>query len=109
FSVIGTRFGSTAGDNFRAPDLRGVFLRGRDGGAGRDPDRNSRSSLHGGATGDRVGSYQGDVLGSHRHSVPNDSTDRDVNGHYHEISQNSLVDSKNADENYSYNPGTGYT
>ncbi len=109
FAVIGTRFGSTGGDNFRTPDLRGVFLRGRDAGAGRDPDRNSRTSLNGGATGDRVGSYQSDMLGSHRHSVPNDSTDYDVNGNYKETNQNSLVESKGSDENYSFNPGTGYT
>ena len=68
YSVIGTRFGTTAGDNFLVPDLRGRFLRGRDGGAGRDDDRNSRSAMNsGGATGDAVGSVQGDSYASHNH------------------------------------------
>jgi microcystin-dependent protein len=32
FSVIGTRFGASNAFDFRAPDLRGKFLRGRAGG-----------------------------------------------------------------------------
>ncbi|GAA5481960.1 tail fiber protein [Haloferula sargassicola] len=69
YSVVGNRFGS--GNNsstFHLPDFRGRFLRGRDGGAGRDPDRNSRGAMNGGgATGDAVGSVQGDMLQSHNH------------------------------------------
>jgi len=68
FAVIGTRFGFTDSTNFRVPDFRGQFLRGRDGGAGRDPDRNSRIAMNsGGAVGDLVGSVQGDQLASHTH------------------------------------------
>ncbi|QYM77958.1 tail fiber protein [Horticoccus luteus] len=68
FAVIGTRFGYTDGTNFRVPDFRGRFLRGRDGGAGRDPDRNSRVAMNAnGSTGDRVGSVQGDQLAAHNH------------------------------------------
>lgn len=69
YAVIGNRFGS--GDNsstFHLPDLRGRFLRGRDGGVGRDDDRSSRSAMNsGGSTGDNVGSIQGDSLASHTH------------------------------------------
>jgi microcystin-dependent protein len=68
FNVVGTRFGTTASDNFRIPDLRGQFLRGRDGGAGRDPDRASRTAMNsGGSTGDAVGSIQSHTLGVHNH------------------------------------------
>ncbi len=69
FSVVGTRFGQ--GNNsstFHLPDFRGRFLRGRDGGTGRDPDRNSRTAMNaGGAAGDAVGSVQGDQFRSHNH------------------------------------------
>ena len=72
FAVIGYRFGGFTFNGvhlFRAPDLRGRFLRGRDGGAGRDPDRASRTRIFAeGATGDAVGSLQGDQFRSHSHS-----------------------------------------
>ena len=68
YGVVGTRFGTTAGDNFLVPDLRGRFLRGRDGGAARDEDRSSRTAMNsGGATGDAVGSVQSDSFASHSH------------------------------------------
>lgn len=63
FALVGERFGQ--GDNvttFNIPDFRGRFLRGRDGGAGRDPDSASRTAMAtGGATGDAVGSVQADA------------------------------------------------
>lgn len=64
FAVIGTSFGSGDGSTtFALPDLRGMFLRGRDNGRGIDPDAASRTaSGTGGATGDNVGSYQDDAL-----------------------------------------------
>jgi hypothetical protein len=50
-----------AGAVFRAPDGRGRFFRGVDGGAGVDPGAGDRVALHsGGNTGDDVGTYQGD-------------------------------------------------
>lgn len=69
YSVVGNRFGyGNNSSTFHVPDLRGQFLRGRDTGAGRDPDRNSRSAMNaGGATGDAVGSVQGDAFASHSH------------------------------------------
>lgn len=102
FAVVGTRFGTTAGDNFRVPDLRGQFLRGRDFGVGRDPDRASRVAMNaGGAAGDAVGSIQGDMFRAHRHSVPTD------NNAGSNVDQNALVGSSGNDEGHSYSPGTG--
>lgn len=69
YSVVANRFGSADGNSFNVPDFRGRFLRGRDGGAGRDPDRNSRTAMAaGGAVGDLVGSVQSDVFRSHTHN-----------------------------------------
>jgi len=68
YAAIGVRFGGGAG-SFNVPDFRGRFLRGRDGGQGRDPDRGSRTAMNtGGATGDAVGSIQADAFRSHTHS-----------------------------------------
>ncbi len=71
FAVIGISFGE--GDKiatFNLPDLRGRFVRGADGGTGRDPDRASRTaSLPGGATGDAIGSLQGSAFASHGHGI----------------------------------------
>jgi microcystin-dependent protein len=77
FTAISTAWGY--GDNsttFNLPDLRGRFLRGKDGGVARDPDRATRTACNtGGATGDAVGSCQGDVMQGHKHGleVKNDS------------------------------------
>lgn len=61
FSVLGVTWGQ--GNNtttFNLPDFRGRFLRGRDAGAGRDPNAGTRTASNtGGATGDNVGSVQG--------------------------------------------------
>jgi len=53
YGVIGYLFGVDGRENFRVPDLRGVFIRGTDHGRGMDPDAGARS------TGDKVGSLQG--------------------------------------------------
>lgn len=69
YSVVANRFGSADAGSFNVPDFRGRFLRGRDAGAGRDPDRNARTTMNtGGAVGDLVGSVQGDVYRSHTHN-----------------------------------------
>ncbi len=64
FAAVGTSFGAGDGSTtFNIPDLRGRFLRGVDGAAGRDPDGASRTAMAtGGATGDNVGSVQGDAI-----------------------------------------------
>lgn len=80
FGVLSTKWGAADGSHFNVPDLRGRFLRGRDAGAGHDPDAASRiASTTGGATGDSVGTLQADGLGTHSHGV----TDP---GHVHGVS-----------------------
>lgn len=67
FNAIGTAHGGD-GTNFNLPDYRGRFLRGVDGGAGRDPNRSARASANnGGNVGDLVGSVQDDAIQGHRH------------------------------------------
>lgn len=80
FAAIGSRWGDASDDadsttNFRAPDFRGLFLRGVDdsplmGTANRDPDRGDaiRGQIAtGSAYGNRVGSWQGDNFAAHQH------------------------------------------
>ena len=69
YAAIGCNFGCSGG-NFHLPDLRGRFLRGRDGGSGRDPDSGARTAMNtGGNSADNVGSVQGDDFKSHTHDV----------------------------------------
>ncbi|MDQ3914769.1 MAG: tail fiber protein [Actinomycetota bacterium] len=60
FEVIGTAYGEGDGHTtFNLPDFRRRFMRGVDGGTGRDPDAKSRHAAHaGGNLGDDVGSIQ---------------------------------------------------
>lgn len=71
FAAIGTAHGNGNGTTtFHLPDYRGRFLRGKDGGAARDPDRATRTAMAtGGATGDNVGSIQADAFQGHWHQV----------------------------------------
>ena len=70
FAVIGTASGAPDGTtNFNVPDLRGMFLRGVDGTAGRDPDSGMRTAVNGyGYAGNQVGSVQTDAFKSHTHT-----------------------------------------
>ncbi|MCP4264855.1 MAG: tail fiber protein [Candidatus Brocadiaceae bacterium] len=69
FNAIGTNWGVGDGTTtFNIPDLRGLFVRGRDGGIGQDPDANSRTpNIYGGSSGDNVGSFQQEEFHSHSH------------------------------------------
>lgn len=73
FAAIGTTHGGDANPRFQIPDYRGVFLRGVDRGARRDPDASARSpsgEKGSGNSGDAVGTYQADMIRSHTHGVP---------------------------------------
>ena len=64
YSALGDAWGNGDGSTtFHLPDLRGRFLRGVDGGAGRDLDSGSRTpSNTGGNSADAVGSVQDDAI-----------------------------------------------
>jgi microcystin-dependent protein len=66
FTAIGIRYGES-GDNFKLPDFRGYFVRGRDNKVGRDSDSSTRTDRGDGTTGDEVGTRQTDELKSHIH------------------------------------------
>jgi hypothetical protein len=86
FDAIGTAHGGD-GTRFNLPDLRGRFLRGVDGEAGRDPDRMTRTAANmGGNAGNAVGSAQARAtampnapfvnssVGDHNHDFPRGAT-----------------------------------
>ena len=68
FAVIGTDYGSADGTHFTLPDLRGVFLRGWDHGAARDPDAATRTNRGDGTSGDFVGTRQVEATKAHTHT-----------------------------------------
>ncbi|MCP4133729.1 MAG: tail fiber protein [bacterium] len=83
FGIIGYAWGGNGSTTFRVPDLRGMFLRGMDDAAVKDPDAASRTSYSGSVVGDIVGSYQScstmmprtpfstnSDSGNHRHQLP---------------------------------------
>jgi microcystin-dependent protein len=70
YEVIGGNYGYPSPGEFYVPDLRGMFLRGADNGAGVDPDAALRTALQsGGNAGDMVGSMQVDAFQGHKHST----------------------------------------
>ncbi|WP_161957603.1 phage tail protein [Mariprofundus sp. EBB-1] len=71
YDVIGDIHGrGDAVKTFNLPDYRGRFLRGVDGGIGRDVNSNKRlPSNVGGLAGDQVGSVQEDAFEKHNHEV----------------------------------------
>ena len=70
YETIGENFGEIRDpDAFYLPDLRGRFIRGFDGTAGRDPDQDSRTDMQNpDLRYSGVGSVQGDMFASHNHS-----------------------------------------
>lgn len=71
FTAIGTGWGGGDGaTTFNLPDLRGLFLRGVDPGALRDPDANTRAAIQpGGNTTAKVGTLELAAFASHNHGV----------------------------------------
>ncbi len=68
FKKIGIAWGKgNEISTFNIPDLRGLFLRGVDLGAGMDPDSDKRISRKGSNSGAKIGSYQDDEFESHNH------------------------------------------
>ena len=69
--VVGSLHGGDGATVFNVPDLRGRFIRGVDGGEGRDPDALSRTQPQtgSGSSGDAVGSVQADSFAAHSHGT----------------------------------------
>ena len=62
FEILGHAWGGI-GSDFNLPDMRGLYPRGVDIGAGRDPDADDRIEIApGGNVGDKVGSFQADQM-----------------------------------------------
>lgn len=71
YEIIGTTFGGNGVDSFNLPDMRGLFVRGWDAGAGKDPER-------------IFGSVQEDSIQNHTHKVlPSTICTEDGGTHYH--------------------------
>lgn len=69
FSVIGYQFGQPVATlDFNLPDMRGQFPRGYSGSSTLDPDKATRGVMAaGGASGNNIGSVQGDSMEAHDH------------------------------------------
>lgn len=98
FAAIGTSCGSGDGSTtFNLPDYRGRFLRGVDGVAGNDPDKTARTAMNsGGATGNSVGSVQGDQYKSHNHIYYSGGTASPGGYGYGDSNVNNLGDNNDA-------------
>jgi microcystin-dependent protein len=89
FQVIGTIHGAGDGaTTFNVPDYRGLFLRGVDEGAQRDPDAATRTAPNvGGNVGNLVGSIEKASFASHSHGLTDPGHTHAVNdpGHTHGV------------------------
>jgi microcystin-dependent protein len=76
YAVIGDKFGNGNGTTtFHLPNLTGMFVRGADLTAGRDPDASSRAAAaSGGNSGDNIGSVQKGAMKTHTHTVSSSRT-----------------------------------
>jgi microcystin-dependent protein len=82
FEILGITHGQGDGSTtFNIPDYRGRFLRGKDGGTGRDPNAATRTAMAtGGQTGDNVGSVQDDSFQAHLHQCNLYDNDPETSG-----------------------------
>ena len=71
FNSIKTYWGAGDGiTTFNIPDLQGIFLRGVSDLSQRDEEKGDRISINkGGNSGNNIGSYQDDKLGTHTHLI----------------------------------------
>ena len=119
FTAIGTVHGSGDGaSTFNLPDYRGRFLRGVDGGSGRDPDSALRASAgEGGNSGDKVGTLQSSATGLPRTGYSLSSAG--MHNHSGLTGTESIVGGVEASEfvfynvvpagtYFGFNPGAGY-
>jgi len=89
YTAIGTVWGTPDATRFNLPDLRGMFLRGKDANRGVDDDRNSRYAIYtGSATGDSVGSYEAMSGQSHSHAFSASGTTGGAGNHNHGVNGN---------------------
>ena len=75
FAVIGVTYGNADGTHFNLPDMRGLFKRVFDNGAGIDPDAATRTDRGDGTIGDEVGTQQASANLAHDHDSPTGVTD----------------------------------
>lgn len=81
YGAIINSWGSGGTGSFNVPDLRGRFLRGMDGNANLDPEKNFRQvSKPGGLPGNNVGSIQGDAFQGHQHFAVGETSARAAGG-----------------------------
>ena len=86
FAAIGTTWGAPDATSFNLPDMRGVFLRGKDANRGMDVDRNSRATgALGGASGDSVGTFQDQSVQTHVHAFAGSGTTGNGGNHDHGV------------------------
>lgn len=70
FALYGTTYGAGDGSTtFRVPNVRGLFPRFMDNGAGVDPNAGARTARPDGQSGDKVGTTQLDEFKSHAHTT----------------------------------------
>jgi len=81
YAAIGQAWGG-GGNRFNLPDLRGRFIRGVDGNAGRDPDADDRDAANQGGNTKGVGSVQNDSIQQHGHYQPPHSHRDRYSNHY---------------------------
>jgi microcystin-dependent protein len=85
FAALGVTYGNGDGSTtFNVPDYRGQFIRGRDAGAGADPDAAGRTDRGDGTTGDAVGTQQPGGNESHQHANAGDHGHAAAGDHTHD-------------------------